>query len=406
MKVLYRAQWLATMADHKPLIENGGVVCENGLIIAAGEVADLAVYDKVIECDGILTPGLINAHVHLELSHLAELGWEDDTRKRFADIVEWIRKLISIRNLEWSEDVIKTASCQAAAALYDSGCIAAADIGNLLESYLYACNARTDTRFFLELIGLSREAQEKAFQQMYALTDEINCTAHAPYSASPELIIGLKKRAIARRHIYPIHVAESLEETEFLNDGSGSIRRFLEDVGAWDGTFVPPGCSPVRYLEKLGILDKGTLCVHGVQVGQQEIEILAKYQTRVCLCPASNRYLGVGKAPATKYIDAGILPALGTDSLASNQELSIWREMRMLKEDHSGLDPQIIFAMATQGGAYSMGLDRIYGSLEAGKNAALLCVQSPGLRRHDVFEFLVSAAETAQVKWLEGRTAP
>ena len=95
---------------------------------------------------------------------------------------------------------------------------------------------------------------------------------------------------------------------------------------------------------------------------------------KVCLCPGSNRFLGVGSAPVERYLAQGILPALGTDSLASNPELSLWREMRLLAEASDAPDPSVIFAMATLGGAQALHLDAHLGSLEPGKEADVLAV--------------------------------
>ena len=83
----------------------------------------------------------------------------------------------------------------------------------------------------------------------------------------------------------------------------------------------------MEYLDSLGVLDSNTLCVHAVHVSKAEIVTLAEKKVRVCLCPGSNRFLGVGKAPVTEFLAHGILPALGTDSRASNTRLSMWREM-------------------------------------------------------------------------------
>jgi cytosine/adenosine deaminase-related metal-dependent hydrolase len=104
------------------------------------------------------------------------------------------------------------------------------------------------------------------------------------------------------------------------------------------------------------------------------MDLLAKTKAKVCLCPGSNRYLSVGTAPVENYLRRGILPALGTDSLTSNPELSLWQEMRLLAEEHPSVDPTDILCMATLGGAEALGLDGQLGSLEPGKTAAFLTV--------------------------------
>ena len=93
------------------------------------------------------------------------------------------------------------------------------------------------------------------------------------------------------------------------------------------------------------------------------MDLLAETKSKVCLCPGSNRYLGAGTAPVENYLRRGILPALGTDSLTSNPVLSLWREMRLLAEEHPAVDPADILRMATLGGAEALGLELVGESL-------------------------------------------
>ena len=119
------------------------------------------------------------------------------------------------------------------------------------------------------------------------------------------------------------------------------------------------------------------------------------------MCPGSNRFLGVGKAPVTEFLAHGILPALGTDSRASNTVLSMWREMSLLREDHPGLEPEIVFGMATRGGADAWGVAGDIGTLEPGKRALVLKIGSMGMASGDeVFEFMTTVGESVQVEWL------
>jgi len=133
-----------------------------------------------------------------------------------------------------------------------------------------------------------------------------------------------------------------------------------------------------------------------------EIELLAKRNASVCLCPGSNRFLEMGKAPVTEFLAHGILPALGTDSLASNEILNIWREMRLLREDHPGLAPESVFAMATMGGAAAWGVDAELGSLAAGRKPLILAVNCPDkmYSARQVFEYLTTVDESVEIEWL------
>jgi cytosine/adenosine deaminase-related metal-dependent hydrolase len=183
-----------------------------------------------------------------------------------------------------------------------------------------------------------------------------------------------------------------------ISQGKGEMRDFLEQRGFWASSFRPTGSDSkgaVSYLHQHGLLDSRTLCVHCLHVTDQEMDILTETGAKVCLCPGSNRYLGVGSAPVERYLRKGILPALGTDSLTSNPELSIRREMGLLAEEHQGVDPADILRMATLGGAEVLGLERMLGSLEAGKKAEILAVELPGHIKcaSDIQKYLVVHGE-------------
>ena len=396
---LHRAPFLVPVAA--PLITDGAVLTENGLILDAGRFADLRNTPGAVIIDHpgmILTPPLVNAHVHLELAHLAELG-QMGTPENFS---EWIKSLLALREGKGVHGYFFEA-WELLDSLSNSGVGLAADIGNLSESREIGVGKRVEVLFFLEMLGLSRQAAERNLQQLDDLEREnkdVSCTAHAPYSTSANLLQALKERARTRRQLFPIHTAESADELEFLRNGSGPLRDFVEKKGVWDGSFVPPGCSSVEYLDRLGLLDHLTLCVHCVQLSDEEIELLSARRAKVCLCPGSNRYMGVGSPPVEKILARNLLPALGTDSLASNPGCSIWEEMRILREDHPGIDPALVFAMATRGGAESLG-STVYGALHPGKAARFLAVEYGQGTEREVFEFITGIGNKVKIEWLE-----
>jgi cytosine/adenosine deaminase-related metal-dependent hydrolase len=197
---------------------------------------------------------------------------------------------------------------------------------------------------------------------------------HAPYSTGADLIIALKKRARSNSHIFSIHLAESPDERAFLRSHSGPFRDFLEKRGSWDNSLLPEGdfSGSVDYLGKLGVLDENTLCVHCVHIDDDEIRMLAEHGVKVCLCPGSNRFLGVGIAPLEKLLAAKILPGIGTDSRASNEKPDMWREIRLLHRYHPDVAPATLLAMATLGGARALHREEDFGTLEKGKKAVFL----------------------------------
>jgi cytosine/adenosine deaminase-related metal-dependent hydrolase len=374
-------------------VADGGVLTENGVIVEVGPFVRLRGRGQLVDHEeAVLIPALINCHAHLELSHLASLG---RGASRQGDMAGWIHDLLAAR--EKVPDTALAAARQVLAGFYRQGVGWVLDVGNQPESEKIGENHPVQVHFFLEMLGLAQKSAEYALARMGEAA--CDCTGHAPYSNHPLLLVAAKQRATARKQLFSIHVAESAAEIDFLQDGAGSLRPFIEQRGFWDGSFVPPGCGAVTYLDRLGILDDKTLCVHCVQVTDAEIALLAKRGAGVCLCPASNRQLGVGRAPAAEMAAAGIVLALGTDSAASNPLLSMWEEMRLLRQDYPRLAPDMVFAMATRSGARVLGLEA--GELAPGKKAAILAVHAPGVTAAKAYDFLTSVGTSVHVSWAE-----
>jgi cytosine/adenosine deaminase-related metal-dependent hydrolase len=420
--VLHRGPWVITGLSSTArgaglgIIEDGALVVADGLIQAVGKYRHLAKefgHYHIREHEGrLLAPALINAHCHLELSHLDLAGKTGGQSRYNGDPTQWIRDLLAERarfsqDTATAEALILAHARQALRTMSAEGVAFVGDVGNSLASRVIGDGQDTRVGFLLELLGLTKESETKTFARLENITaanfSGIGFTPHAPYSTTPGLIRAIKEQADRQGQILSIHVAESNPEVEFLRSGTGAFREFLQEREAWDGSFTIPGKGPVEYLESLGVLNNKTLCVHGVHVDQAEIEILAEKKAKVCLCPGSNRFLGVGKAPVTEFLAHGILPALGTDSKASNELLSMWREMRLLRGNHPGLAPATVFAMATRGGAEAWGLASEMGTLETGKRALVLIVRPKEKMRsaQAVFEYLTTAGESVRAEWLE-----
>lgn len=375
--ILHRAPWVVPVAG--PALPDGAVLVRAGRIVETGPFAALTgKYPDagLREHPGrALTPALINAHIHLELSHLPIPA----QKERVAGFTDWIATLLDLRlSHQATGEEIEAAARAVLARQQEQGVIALGDIGNTDLGSRLAPEFSGFLRHFQEFLGRSAKTRRSVQAQLAAMPDDRLCCAHAPYSTHPEMIRSLKERARLLRHPFPIHVAEPDSEAEMLSRGSGELFSFLDGRRFLEHPYQPPAPidnpGSVRYLHDLGILDPLTICVHAVHVAPEEIRILADTGARVCLCPGSNRYLGVGTAPVAAYLAGGILPALGTDSVASNPELSLWREMRLLRADHTAIEPAQVFAMATLGGAVALGLAEECGSLSPGRTGRMLAI--------------------------------
>lgn len=407
---LHKATYVIPVAvehDLPTVIINGAVLTLNGRIVEVGAYDELRGADalEVDHGQDVLMPALINCHSHLELSYLARLG--QGANNEAGDITGWIRTLLSEREKEIDPQEVEMAAWQALARLYAGGCRGLLDIGNLPASRDIAKKFKVNSRFFQEILGLTNPGIEAGLALIASVADdpELFYTAHAPYSTAPELLKQLKARATRHGHLFPVHVAESTAEVEFLATGQGPFRNFLEERGALDGSFQAPGQSPIAYLDSLGALDEQTLCVHCVHCDEADIAIMAERQVKACICPGSNRFLGVGVAPVPQLLESGISLVLGTDSLSSNPQLSLWEEMRVLTQDHPGLKGADIIRMATRNGAELMGLGGEIGSLAPGYSASFLAISGddlPGdVSGDEILKWLVSAGLAITTEWVE-----
>ncbi|HEX6739756.1 MAG TPA: amidohydrolase family protein [Vicinamibacteria bacterium] len=333
----------------------------------------------------LLLPGLVNAHCHLELSHLAR------TLRGADGFVPWVEALIAQRGDPGAPEA-REAVRRAVLELESTGTVAVADVSNSLAHLDLLEGSGLIAVVFYELLGwdperaeaLLEDADRRAAAVPPALRSHVRLAAHAPHSVSPALLA----RLVDRGGPAAIHLAESPDEGLFLAQGDGGWGAFLERRGLGHVAFTPPGTTPVRYLEDAGALRGGLVAAHCVHVDEDDRSLLARRGVYVALCPRSNRALGVGIPPVPELLRAGVRLCLGTDSLASVPSLDLAADMAALQREFPELDPVVIVRMATQGGAEALGL-RELGTLTPGKQAAMAF--APARRPpHDPWAFLVS----------------
>lgn len=367
--VLHRAEVVLPIT--RPAIEDGAVAVAAGVILDVGPFKMLRRQWPVArvseEDEGGVLPALVNAHAHLDLSALA------GRVQPAGGMAEWIRRLIAARErLNAAQQ--EGAQLEALASMRTFGTGIIGDINSSASLIKDNHQGAELTRTFVEVLGLQIDSLRTALnrlsepaQQLLAKgQEEVSLAAHAPYTASASLFREVKAWGTARAKVVSTHVAESEEEIAFLRNGKGPLRDLLEDRGMDPGQWQPPDCGGVAYLDRLGFLDSLSLCVHVVRVSQEEIHLLKRSGAGVCLCPRSNLFLGNGLPPVAQFLETEIPCGLGTDSLASNDDLNLFKEMAVLI-DQCGVRPDTVLAMATLHGARNLGMARLYGSLEKGK---------------------------------------
>jgi len=407
--IIVRSRWLLPIAE-RPML-NGWVAIHRGRIAAAGRAgASLPLRDDAPLVDlgaYAVLPALVNAHVHLELSWLRGLV------PRAARFTDWVPAMLHWRTSPPDGDAIGAAIHAAIDEMRASGTGLVGDISNSLVTVDPLRRSALDGVVFHEVLRLAADAADDVLetalraQEAQGVTGRfpVSLAPHAPYSVSPRLFQGLRA-AQARTPFLPssVHVAESAEEVELLATGQGPWRALLERLGAWDPAWTPPACSPVRYLDQMRVLGSRLLAVHAVQCDDEDLDVLRGRATTVVTCPRSNRYVGAGDPPAARFFKSGVAVALGTDSLASNDDLNLFSELAALRHLAPEVPAATLLESATVVGARALGFETTAGTIEPGRHARLIAVALPP-EVIDVEEYLVSGVTPDRVHWVEDLVA-
>ncbi|MDP2053546.1 MAG: amidohydrolase family protein, partial [Acidobacteriota bacterium] len=283
------------------------------------------------------------------------------------------------------------------------GTVAVGDISNSLASPPLLTAAGLAGIVFHELLGFNDRDGAGVERTRAARADAVGCVSlapHAPYSTSPELFQAIRAEVGASAcPIMSVHLGESPEETELLATGTGPWRSMLELIGVWRDDWAVPGCGPVEYLDRLGVIDARTLVVHGVQFDDAALARLAAIGATLVTCPRSNQWVGVGLPPIQRFYDSGVPVAIGTDSLASVDDLNLFSELKTMRAIAPGVPASKLLESATLTGARALGLDADLGSLTPGKRAQIIAIELPG-PVDDIEEYLVSGINPARIKHL------
>ena len=370
-RTTYRARWL--MPVTAPPIENGLIVVEDGLLASIAhadpnERADVDFHDAVV------MPGFVNAHTHLELSFCqGSVPFQ-------GSFVQWVENLVALCRQATSPDQLTDALQVGLQCSLDAGVTLVGDIGYGLRSIGGWRNAPIGVVGFLEVLGMGPRrfsSHDQSFERLRALCDEtvvsdrfrVGLSPHAPYSVDATVIRDIVAYAKTAHRPIAMHLAETLDEVRFLAQGDGPFRDLLERWGLWDGSFEVPRCLPVEYAERVGLLECRPVLCHVNYATDHELDLLARYRSHVVYCPRSHAFFRHDTHPWRDMLDRGINVCVGTDSLASNQTLSVLDELRFLFRQNPDINPDRLIAMGTIAGARALGCGKFAGSLEVGKAA-------------------------------------
>ncbi|WP_020676125.1 amidohydrolase family protein [Geopsychrobacter electrodiphilus] len=408
MAMIYTAQYL--VCNSSQTLEAGALLEDRGRIIEVGAFSLLKKAHPsatVIDYgDRVILPAFINAHTHLELSHYPESARAAGVSTEPCDFVDWVLRLISVKRSLPPNAM--TAAIETGLRLsLAAGTGAVGDILSWYEGRSAYLQSPMSGRIYLESLGQDLYVTRQQFKKLSSVLKEkrvgkleLGVSPHSPYTIRPEYMRQLFQVCRAESLGCSTHIAESGAEVDFLADGTGAIVDSLYPAVNWH-QYAPRArqISPVGFIAEQGGLFKNQLLVHGVQLKADEIAAIAEAHASLVLCPRSNAHLQVGVAPAAKLKQAGVRLALGTDSLASNQSLSLWDELAFAAEVYAdAFDAAELFALATTGGASALGLTDQLGALNPGLCCSFQVVQPQvGIRGSKVLESLVCAGNGQQV---------
>ena len=356
-----RARHIATMTP-MGVIEDGCVAVRDGRIVAVGPTRDLNPPATAVSIDGLLTPGLVNAHTHLELSDRLPgerpkdgfAGWLVGMLQRSQTEAGELEKLVveAIRigvdqSLRFGVTAVGDISrqCHLSRPLLRESPLRIVSFGEV--------QAMAQRRHLLQ------ERTTLAIDDAH-LTDRlrIGLTPHAPYSVEAE---GYRYCLdLARQRGLPLttHLAESADEAPFLADHSGALRRLWDWIGAFDELVPTFNGGPIAYAQSLGLLAYPTLLAHVNYCSDTDLDLLAAGQARVVWCPRTHDYFGHPPHRWRAMRERGVRVCIGTDSCASSPDLNIVDDLRLVRRQNPDVPVQELWRMITSEAADALRWDR------------------------------------------------
>jgi len=354
-------------------IKNGIVALEeDGTVI--GVYADGDEKTKSVErefYDGVLVPGFVNAHCHLELSHM--IG----KIPRGTGLPGFLREVMKTRRQDDQE--IRKKMAEADAQMYANGIQAVGDHVNTAHSAELKADSPIIYRTFVEVMGLRPEqvperiakARETASHFAQTLA---SITPHAPYSCSGELFKAIGKHIAGEQRTLSVHNQESEEENRFFREKKGGFLPFLAEMGLDLDTFAAQGKSSIEWYLPMLPSENRILLVHSTFTSPTDIDFVSQRcrDAYYCLCPKANLYIEGRLPKMLAFIPDESRMVVGTDSLASNDTLDILSELKVLAKANERLDFLRILPWATINGARALSMEHAVGSIEPGKRPGLL----------------------------------
>ena len=365
------ANWIYPVTS-EPIAEGVLEVSETGEITAVLRPQQAA--SKGIETierfEGVLVPGFVNTHCHLELSHLFGKIPEQTGLPAF------VREIVAQRAAE--DELVIAAMQLADKQMFENGIVAVGDISNQLISKSVKQHSSLYYHTFVEVFGFNRPSQP-IVEEAVKIRDsywplKASIVPHAPYSVFKELFQYIEKNT-RPQDILSIHNQETAAENEFFEKGTGDFEATYQRMGISKTDAHGSGENAIRYHLPQMPANK-TLLVHNTFTSKADIDFAQAQHQHLywCLCPNANVYIENNLPNVNAFIEAKVKVTLGTDSLASNHQLSILAEMQTLQQQKQVPFNELL-KWATINGAEFFGIENQYGSFEVGKTPGINLIE-------------------------------
>lgn len=334
---------------------------------------------------GIICPGFINTHCHLELSWMKRMIPEN------LGMAGFIKELIAARSKFNLEEAL-TAIEKAEEEMINNGIAAVGDISNNDLSFAQKSKERIRYHTFLEIFDLNPAKAEQVFnaaKELAALYPKVSIVPHAPYSVSGNLFKLIGEYAVQTHSLISYHNQESRAESELFINKSGTLFDYFSGLGINLDYIKKTGLNSLRSTLPWFSRNNKTLLVHNTFSDKEDIKYALDYfkdqgqrageNLFFCFCPNANLYIENRLPHFQLFIEAGAQCTIGTDSLASNHSLSILDELKVITHNNPKIPLQTLLTWATLNGAKFLGFDKELGSIEKGKKPGLnlICGTNP-----------------------------
>jgi cytosine/adenosine deaminase-related metal-dependent hydrolase len=374
MAKFYSADYILP-ATSEPLKNGVIAVDDDGLILDLFAEDSVEIKDVSInKLAGIITPGFINSHCHLELSYLQNKIPEKE------GLIPFIKNVVKLRK---TTPVSQKAIEEADAMMWENGIVAVADISNTIESKKVKEKSALYYYTFIELLSFEPDKAKDVFREGTELLEEFaplhaSIVPHAPYSATKELFRFIGKFCGESGSPLTIHNQESEDENKLYRYKTGDFLKFYKDLNINVDFFKPQARNSIQSIIPLIPAAQRTMLVHNTYTSLKDIYFILRSGRAVtwCFCPNANLYIEnrLPKVEMFQYHDFNI--TLGTDSLASNKSLCILSELKTLHSNFPSLALTETISWATINGAKFLGIDDTFGSIDKGKKPGLNLITS------------------------------